>query len=89
MSTLHWFLIVAFFIIILLHAASAFLKCSIAKLLNYVNMGLHIVVILMFLLAEVSLDAVALCFMSDLLVYVVLNILAVSSEKRREGGDDL
>lgn len=89
MSALHWAVAALFLVIILLHAASALFKCNTVKILAYVNIGLHIAAILLFLLAEVSLDVVALCFMSDLLIYLVLNLLTLSPKKRREDEDDL
>ena len=89
MSTLHWALIALFFVVIFLHVASAFFKCKIADILAYVNISLHIVAVFLLLLADVSLEAVALCFMSDLLIYILLNLSAMLREKRRENKDDV
>ena len=85
MSILHWALTALLLVIILLHTASAFFKCNIAKILAYVNISLHIAAIFLFLLADFSLDVVALCFMCDLLLYILINLLSDFLGQRRRG----
>lgn len=89
MSVFHWALFSLCFVIALLHSASAFLKRRIAKILSYVNISLHIPLVFLFLFSDVSLQTVALCFMSDLLLYLIVNLLALRIECRREGTDDI
>ena len=86
MGITEWMLGLIFVIIISLHTLAAFLKCRITKPLKYVNIGLHIVTVPLFLLAGGSLNVVALVFMSDFLVYLLLNLAALHRD--RERGDE-
>ena len=77
------------FVIIALHIVSAFSKDKIAKILNFVNIGLHIVVFLFLLLADAVLELLALFMMCSILVYLLSAMLSLYVLRNRRADDDL
>ena len=76
-------------VIIALHIVSAFSKDKIAKILNFVNIGLHIVVFLFLLLADAVLELLALFMMCSILVYLLSAMLSLYVLRKRRADDDL
>ena len=76
-------------VIIALHFVSAFSKDKIAKILDFVNIGLHIAVFLLLLLADAVLELLALFMMCSILVHLLSSLLSLYVMKKRRADDDL
>ena len=76
-------------VIIALHIVSAFSKDKIAKILNFLNIGLHIVIVLFLLLADAALELLALFMMCSILVYLLSAMLSLYVLRKRRADDDL
>lgn len=68
-----------------LHFVTAFIKGKAAYILEYVNIGLHIVLIPLFLLLNLALEVVALFFMISLALHLVLARAREAWAARGEG----
>ena len=79
--------LIAASLILVIHICTAILKENIAKILIYVNLGLHIVVFFLLMLLKVSLEFLALVFMISLLVHLVAALISYKlREKERDDG---
>ena len=88
MQGIYPFIITALILIATLHIGSAITVGKISKILSYVNIGLHIAAILLFLIADFRLEATALFVMSSILFYLLTNIVyKYIKEHRREKND--
>ena len=79
--------LIAASLILVIHICTSILKENIAKILSYVNLGLHIVIFFLLMLLKVSLEFLALVFMISLLVHLVAALISYKlREKERDGG---
>ena len=76
-------------VIIALHFVSAFSKDKLAKIFDFVNIGLHIVVFLLFLLADAVLELLALFMMCSILIHLLSSMLSLRIVKKRRADDDV
>ena len=75
------FLIVAS-LILTIHILAAVFKKSIAGILIYVNLGLHIVMFFLLMMLKVSIEFLALVFMISLLVHLVSALISYKLRKK-------
>lgn len=79
-----WYVTATFALMLLLHVASAFLPSKWGSVLSKVNIGVHIAIVPLLLLAKISLEESVLLFLISLLVFLLLGMLA-GRLLRREG----
>ena len=79
--------IISLSVIVLLHIITAIFDNKISKILEYVNVTLHIALVLALLYDGVPIEEAPLAFMISLFVYTLTR--AVSGYLRRGGGNDL
>ncbi len=81
-ATLFVFIALAVFAV--LHVLSIFLDEELAKILSYVNIGLHICAIFLFMWLNMSIFQTVLVYMMSIFVYTQINFVLYLISKRRE-----
>ena len=67
-----------------LHFVSSLSKKKIAKIAQYVNIFLHILLFCELMLGEIEIDVSVAVFMASVFVYVLSGFLKYETDKRRE-----
>lgn len=75
MGIFEWLSVALFAVIAVIHIVSAILKGRICVILEYVNIPLHIVAVVLLLFAGATLDVLLLSFMSSFLIYLLCRVL--------------
>ena len=70
-----------------LHLLSAILKENIAKILQYVNVALHIFAFCVLMLAEVKIETAVLFYMASTFFAALVSYVGFEIEKRRGEGE--
>ena len=74
--------------VFIFHFLSVFMKENIAKIVIYANIALHIVMFFELLLIRVSLEMLAIIFMSSLLIYLLLSFIRYKKSLQKEVGGE-
>ena len=89
MAAVKALFVITALIIIALHAGTAFFKKKLVEALGYVNLSLHIALIIELMALEVSFEFAALCFMLTLLVYLFFSFISYKIRIRRQEKRDV
>ena len=65
----------AIILIISIHIISAFMKDNIAKILQFVNIGLHIALFLILILSDIPIDEAVLSYMISVFTYLLVGYI--------------
>lgn len=84
-----WYATAIFFLILVVHIASAFLPRKIGDALEKANICLHILMVPLLLLANIPLDEVVLLYLLSLLIFLLSGIVSMRLHRRKEEHRDL
>ena len=88
-ETLYILLGVVMGAICALHIISVLCKEKTSKMLQYVNIFLHIMLFGVLLISNISIELAVAFYMVSIYVYVTANHIAYSRKRREEKSDDL
>ena len=74
-------------VVISLHIVTAFSKSLPFKILNYVNIGLHIALFLTLILENVPIDEAVMVYMLSVFVYLAARLVRISTRGEGENRD--
>ena len=77
----------AFCLLIALHITAAIFNGKVSKIINIVNITLHIALIFPLLICKIPIDEAVLLYMISTLAYTLARYIKSSLEKRGDGDD--
>ena len=89
MTTVKIMFLIISILILSIHILTAFSKRKIAEILTYANLTLYIVVFVLLMLLEVTVEFLALYFMVSLLFYLLSSLFSFDLKKKEGKSDDV